>query len=166
MWISDKQAAFVQGIREVFPGTPHRYCANHFLRDVAKPILEADSRAKVQMRQKVRGLRQLEREILEARQGRSAASPLKETVANAAAFPPIALPGAEETRDQPAPAEETGDSQTTAEDVVLDYCATVRGILNDNQGGPLEPPGLRMAAALEQVRASIQRNLDQKKRDP
>jgi hypothetical protein len=47
--------------------------------------------------------------------------------------------------------------------VVLDYCAAVRGILNDDQGGPLHPPGLRMAEALEEVRESIQRNLDAKK---
>src|SRR6266436_6360813 len=47
--------------------------------------------------------------------------------------------------------------------VVLDYCATVRGILNDDQGGPLHPPGLRMAEALDEVRESLQRNLDEKK---
>ena len=47
--------------------------------------------------------------------------------------------------------------------VVLDYCAAVRGILNDDQGGPLQPPGLRMAAALAEVRESLQRNLDAKK---
>jgi len=41
--------------------------------------------------------------------------------------------------------------------------AAVRGILNDDQGGPLHPPGLRMAEALEEVRESIQRNLDAKK---
>jgi hypothetical protein len=39
-------------------------------------------------------------------------------------------------------------SLDSASAVVLDYCATVRGILNDDQGGPLQPPGLRMAAAL------------------
>jgi hypothetical protein len=50
-----------------------------------------------------------------------------------------------------------------AERVVLDYCAAVRGVLNDDQGGPLQPPGLRMAEALTEVRASIQRNLDAKK---
>jgi len=50
-----------------------------------------------------------------------------------------------------------------ADAVVLDYCAAVRGILNDDQGGPLEPPGLRMAAALDEVRASIERNLNEKK---
>ena len=50
--------------------------------------------------------------------------------------------------------------------MVLDYCAAVRGILNDDQGGPLHPPGLRMAAALEEVRESLQRNLDAKKGGP
>jgi hypothetical protein len=43
------------------------------------------------------------------------------------------------------------------------YCAAIRGILNDDQGGPLHPPGLRMAEALGDVRASLQRNLDVQK---
>ena len=47
--------------------------------------------------------------------------------------------------------------------VVLDYCAAVRGILNDDQGGPLHPPSLRMAEALNEVRESLQRDLDEKK---
>ena len=51
LWISDKQDAFVTGIAGEFPGVPHRYCSNHFLRDLAKPVLaQADSHAKVQMR--------------------------------------------------------------------------------------------------------------------
>ena len=47
--------------------------------------------------------------------------------------------------------------------MVLDDCTAVRGILNDDQGGPLHPPGLRMAEALSEVRESIQRNLEAKK---
>jgi hypothetical protein len=47
--------------------------------------------------------------------------------------------------------------------VVLEYCAAVRGILNDDHGGPRHPPGLRMAEALGDVRASLQRNLEAKK---
>ena len=47
--------------------------------------------------------------------------------------------------------------------MVLDYCAIVRGILNDDQGGPLHPPGLRMADALGQVHASLDRSLSVKK---
>ena len=41
--------------------------------------------------------------------------------------------------------------------LVLDYCAAVRGILNDDQGGPLNPPGVRMANGLTEVRDSIDR---------
>ncbi len=128
LWISDKQDGFVTGIAEEFPGVGHRYCQNHFLRDLAKPVLEADSHAKVKMRQKVRGLRTIEREVLEER------------------------------RPDDVPTE-----KEDCQDVVLDYCTAVRGILNDDQGGPLDPPGLRMAGALDDVRVSLQRNLDAEK---
>src|SRR5436305_7996237 len=68
LWVSDKQDAFVKAVRREFPGVPHRYCSNHFLRDLAKPTLESDSHAKVQMRKKVRGLRAIEGAVLHARQ--------------------------------------------------------------------------------------------------
>jgi hypothetical protein len=121
-WMSDKQEAFVTGIEAHFPGVPHRYCENHFMRDAAKPVLEMDSHAKVQMRRKVRGLRDIERKMLAAKQA--------ETVA-----------GGEDAPEQ----------------VVLDYCAAVRGVLNDDQGGPLSPPGVRMAKGLGEIRDSIDR---------
>jgi hypothetical protein len=148
LWVSDKQEAFVKGIAAEFPDVPHRYCDNHFLRDVAKPVLEADSHAKVQMRKKVRGLRSIEQAVLQ--QPRAQASgrrgdgdPEAAAAVSAAAEPPPEV--------DPANA------------VALDYCAAVRGILNDDQGGPLHPPGLRMAAALTEVQESIQRNLGAKK---
>jgi hypothetical protein len=75
LWLSDKQDAFVTGIAVEFPGVPHRYCVNHFLRDLAKPMLETDRHAKVKMRRKVRGLRAIEREILQPRQRLSAEVP-------------------------------------------------------------------------------------------
>jgi hypothetical protein len=150
LWVSDKQDAFVKGIAAEFPGVTHRYCENHFLRDAAKPVLEADSHAKVQMRKKVRGLRKIEQAVLEHER--------------ASAEPNPAINDAEATL---ALSTESVNSQATevgsANDVVLDYCTTVRGILNDDQGGPLDPPGLRMADALHEVRDSIQRNLDAKK---
>jgi hypothetical protein len=67
--------------------------------------------------------------------------------------------GAAEATAAPAAVEAADD----AGGVVLDYCAAVRGILNDDQGGPLHPPGVRMAEALREVRESLQRNLDAKK---
>ena len=152
LWISDKQDAFVTGIAAEFPDVPHRYCDNHFLRDVAQPVLEADSHAKVQMRRKVRGLRTIEQAILKRQ--RAAAEE---------------HPGASEPEATATVTTEPADSDPPPVDsacqVVLDYCSAVRGILNDDQGGPLHPPGLRMAAALDEVRDSIERNLDAKKGD-
>jgi hypothetical protein len=148
-WISDKQEAFVKTIAEEFPGIPHRYCQNHFLRDAAEPMLEADSHAKVQMRRKVRGLRDIEREVLA--QQRQEASP---------AIPREGVPTAEATSASPKAESALPDS---AGQVVLDYCTAVRGILNSDQGGALSPPSLRMAEALGEVRQSIQRNLDTEK---
>src|SRR5215831_10881072 len=138
LWLSDKQDAFVRGIAAEFPGVPHRYCANHFLRDVAKPVLDADSRAKVKMRRRIRGLRAIEREVLAAQR------------------PAVPTHGAKTNPPAPEP-------EAVARDVVLEYCAATPGILNDDQGGPLHPPGLRMAEALGEVRASLQRNLEAQK---
>jgi hypothetical protein len=137
LWVSDKQDAFVTGIAAEFPDVPHRYCVNHFLRDLAKPVLEADSHTKVQMRKKVRGLRSIEKAVLDQRR------PLSD---DPQVVPPPQLP------------EGVGE-------VVLDYCGAVRGILNNDQGGPLNPPGLRMAEALGEVRQSLGRNLGAKKGD-
>jgi hypothetical protein len=137
--MSDKQDAFVTTIAAEFPGKPHRYCSNHFLRDLAKPMLELDSHAKVKMRGKIRGLRGIEREVLKLRAACSADHDEEGTLS-----PMLWL-------------------ETSGLGVVLDYCAAVRGILNDSQGGPLRPPGLRMSAALGEVQRSLRRNVRLKK---
>jgi hypothetical protein len=152
LWLSDRQDAFVTGIAATFPDVPHRYCANHFLRDVAKPVLEADSHAKVQMRKKVRGLRKIEQAVLKRQNAAVSTSRADDD-------PEATGTGTLEAVDAPSAATHVDAANT----VVLEYCAAVRGILNDDQGGPLQPPGLRMAAALDEVRASLQRNLDEKK---
>jgi hypothetical protein len=150
LWVSDKQDAFVQGIAAEFPGVTHRYCENHFLRDAAKPVLEADSHAKVQMRRKVRGLRKIEQAALKHERASSEPSPTNNDPAATFAV----------STESVNPKATEGD---LASAVVLAYCTAVRGILNDDQGGPLDPPGLRMTDALHEVRDSIQRNLDTKK---
>jgi hypothetical protein len=144
LWVSDKQDAFVTAIAAEFPDVPHRYCDNHFLRDVAKPVLEADSHAKVQMRKKVRGLRKIEQAVLRRQKAQTKSDIPPEA--------PEASGAATATKQSPAVVEPAGS-------VVLEYCAAVRGILNDDQGGPLHPPGIRMAEALHEVQESIQRNL-------
>src|SRR5262245_31438505 len=116
LWMSDKQDVFVKGIAWAFPGVPHRDCDHHFLRDVAKPVLDADSQTKVPRRKTVRGLRGMERSVLKQRRRiaheQSQARPQSSIVSEAAN--PDPAPGAEEE---------------PAGEVVLADCAAVRGIL-------------------------------------
>jgi hypothetical protein len=150
LWMSDKQEAFVKGIAAEFPDVPHRYCDNHFLRDLARPVLEADSHAKVALRKKVRGLRKIEQAVLQRQKTEPPDDLTPET-------PQASVTATAAATHQSAAGVDPADA------VVLDYCAAVRGILNDDQGGPLHPPGLRMAEALNEVQESLQRNLDAKK---
>jgi hypothetical protein len=154
LWMSDRQDAFVTGIAAEFPDVPHRYCDNHFLRDLAQPVLEADSHAKVQMRRKVRGLRKIEQAVLRRPKAETKDDLAPDT--SEASVAATATATAAAANQSPAVVDPAGS-------VVLDYCAAVRGILNNDQGGPLHPPGLRMAEALSEVRESPQRNLDAKK---
>jgi hypothetical protein len=101
---------------------------------VAKPVLEADSHAKVQMRKKVRGLRKIEQAALK----QHAAETSKSVAEDDPEATVMVVAGPSNTPSSEA---------NSASAVVLDYCAAVRGILNDDQGGPLHPPGLRMAEA-------------------
>jgi hypothetical protein len=164
-WMSDKQDAFVTAIADEFVGVPHRYCHNHFLRDVAQPVLDMDSQAKVKMRSKVRGLRAIARRVLADR--RHAAPPERP-------LPQESPQGDDTPRIDPAEAAtaapcapgtlglatiENAPVEDAAGEIVLGSCAAVRGILNDRQGGPLRPPGLRMSEALQDVRDSLERNL-------
>jgi hypothetical protein len=186
-WMSDKQDAFVKAIATEFPGIPHRYCQNHFVRDLAKPVLDMDSQAKVTMRSKVRGLRAIERRVLEERRPTAAPeSPPPPAPPTCAVPPQAALPAsatpAKAATPEPCTSSAGGLLQTesaleatrwaTAEEpdiedeageVVLGSCAVVRGILNDSQGGPLHPPGIRMSEALQEVRDSLDRTLGAKK---
>jgi len=187
VWMSDQQDAFVKAIAEEFSGTPHRYCQHHFMRDLAKPVLEMDSRAKVKMRRKVRGWRAIERRVLEERRPttvpESTAQPERAKTPSipradppAVAAPPMAAmpePCASSDRGMHRPdgaldatgVRGAGEAEVEDEvgEVVLGYCAAVRGMLNDSQGGPLHPPGLRMREALQDVRDSLDRRLQEKK---
>ena len=154
LWISDKQDAFLTGIAAEFPDVPHRFCQNHLLRDVAQPMLEADSHAKVRMRSKVRGLRAIEKDLLAAQRAEELRTQTDGIPAENIASENIA--GA-------ATDENTPPTLSPSHAVVLDYCTAVKGILNDDQGGPLHPPGLRMVDALQSVRESVERCLATKK---
>ncbi len=162
-WMSEKQDAFVKAIATEFPGTPHRYCSHHFLRDLAQPVLEMDSRAKGTMRRKVRGWRAIERRVLEEHRPAAAPEPTPPDEPSKTDAPPLAAaseaaaPCASSARGLPTAGEAFVEDEEG--EVVLGYGAAVRGMLHDSQGGPLHPPGVRMREALQDVRDALERNL-------
>lgn len=61
--VSDGQHSIRKAVAQAFPGVPYQLCQFHYLREAAKPIYEADRHAKVQLKKKVRGVREIERQV-------------------------------------------------------------------------------------------------------
>jgi hypothetical protein len=148
---SDQQEAFVTALAEECGGVPHRYCHKHCLRDVAQPVGDLDRQAQGKMRRKVRGRRALARRVLTARRQAAAPEPPRPQERPQGDDTPwvdpseAAASGAPGGLDWATPG--NGPVEDEAGEVVLGYCAAVRGMLNDRPGGPLRPPGLRRREA-------------------
>jgi len=71
--LADGQELLRNAVRTALPGVPHQLCQFHYLREAAKPILEADRHAKVLLKKVVRGVRPIER-ALEGRDDAAAAA--------------------------------------------------------------------------------------------
>lgn len=95
--ISDGQRSIRNAVRTALPGVPHQLCQFHYLREAAKPLVEADRHAGKELKKRVRGVRALER-ALEARTDGEAAAVRGYCLAVRSALtdaghPPLALPG-------------------------------------------------------------------------
>jgi hypothetical protein len=95
--ISDGEKAVRAAVASVFPKIPHQLCQIHYLRDAAKPIVEADRHAATQLKAQVRGIRPIER-ALEARADPPAVAARSYCLAVRSSLtddrhPPLDLPG-------------------------------------------------------------------------
>jgi hypothetical protein len=61
--VSDGQHSIRNAVARALPGVPHQLCQFHSLREAARPIFEADRHAKKELKQRVRGVRPIEREV-------------------------------------------------------------------------------------------------------
>lgn len=61
--VSDGQHSIRKAVAAVFPAVPHQLCQFHYLREAARPIYEADRHAKKELKKKVRGVRNVERQV-------------------------------------------------------------------------------------------------------
>jgi hypothetical protein len=61
--ISDAQRPIRLAVQQVLPGVPHQLCQFHYLKEAAKPIVEADHHAKTELKKYTRGVREIERSV-------------------------------------------------------------------------------------------------------
>ena len=61
--LSDAQRPIRLAVQQVLPGVPHQLCQFHYLKEAAKPIIEADHHAKTQLKKYTRGVREIERSM-------------------------------------------------------------------------------------------------------
>jgi hypothetical protein len=61
--LSDAQRPIRLAVQKVLPGIPHQLCQFHYLKEAAKPIVEADHHAKTELKKYTRGVREIERSV-------------------------------------------------------------------------------------------------------
>lgn len=60
-FISDGQQSIRLALEKLSPETPYQYCQIHYLKDIAKPVVERDRKLKTSVKKKLRGIRDVER---------------------------------------------------------------------------------------------------------
>lgn len=57
---SDKQHSICLAVERQLPGIPHQLCQYHYLKDLAKPVCEADRQFRKELKKQVRKIRPIE----------------------------------------------------------------------------------------------------------
>jgi hypothetical protein len=60
--ISDKQESICLAVQRKLPTVPHQICQYHYLKDVSQPICDLDRHMKKELKKKIRGIREIERQ--------------------------------------------------------------------------------------------------------
>ncbi|WP_253187276.1 transposase [Paenibacillus sp. GP183] len=61
--VSDGQVSIRQAFESLLPDVPYQYCQYHYLKDIAKSVVDADRKLKMELKKSMRGLRDVERKI-------------------------------------------------------------------------------------------------------
>jgi hypothetical protein len=61
--VSDGQHSIRNAVAQARPGVPHQLCPFHDLREAAGPVYEADRHAQTELKKRVRGGREVERQV-------------------------------------------------------------------------------------------------------
>jgi len=135
--VSDGQHSIRLAFEGLLPDVPYQYCQYHYLKDIAKPIVDADRKLKTELKKSMRGIRDIERKIeqIEKQAGK------KETDVQS-----------ESTKEQPA-------IEVTEAQIARKYIAAVRALLLEDGDPPLQLPGMLIYEHAQAIQASLARCL-------
>ncbi|MEW9673698.1 hypothetical protein [Ammoniphilus sp. 3BR4] len=60
-FVSDGQLSIRKAIKELRPNLPYQYCQYHYLKDIAKPVVDKDRKLKTSIKKDLRGIRAVEK---------------------------------------------------------------------------------------------------------
>jgi hypothetical protein len=60
-FVSDGQLSIRKSIEELRPNLPYQYCQYHYLKDIAKPVVDKDRKLKTSIKKDLRGIRAVEK---------------------------------------------------------------------------------------------------------
>jgi len=63
--ITDGQQSIRLAFEKLLPNVPYQYCQYHYLKDIAKPVVDLDRKLKTELKKSLRGIRDIERKVEE-----------------------------------------------------------------------------------------------------
>jgi hypothetical protein len=144
--VSDAQESIRLAVGQAFPGVPHGLCHFHVMREAAKPIFEADRHMKKEIKQQVRGLREVERAV----EKKLGVNPVVDAPLPAPAPGPAPGPAPKGTLS-PASL-----SDPEAAKVVRDVAWAMRQTLWEKGQTPFQMGGLRVYADLDTLGQTVE----------
>lgn len=139
--VSDGQQSIRLAFETLLPDVPYQYCQYHYLKDIAKPVVDADRKLKMELKKSMRGIRDIERKIEQA----EIRAVEKES---------------EPSQEKAAAVESPG---VTEAEIAKGYVTAVRALLLEDGDPPLELPGMLIYERAQVIQASLQRCLDKKR---
>jgi hypothetical protein len=140
--LSDKQTGLEQAIANKLPTSPHQFCQAHYLRNLAKPLSDADAEMKTELRKAVRDHIG---EFIRQPVLRDASAQGVLTVTGILGSP---LPGAAANADEP---DGVSESQRQVDEVIRSLFAHTRYLLTLKGRPPFNLAGLETYERLHHV---------------
>lgn len=63
-FVSDGQKSILLAFETLSPETPYQYCQFHYLKGISKPVVDLDRKLKINIKKKLRGIREIEKKTL------------------------------------------------------------------------------------------------------